>query len=85
MLAAPPPVLFFVWSFAVKKTFPWHVLVFLAPALVIYSLFSALPLADTLRLGLYTIDESGSTILPAWQLRHHPVDPQWSQSFWNAM
>nr|WP_232429682.1 MULTISPECIES: sugar ABC transporter permease [unclassified Janthinobacterium] len=60
--------------------------VFLAPAVLVYSLFSALPLLDTLRLGFYATSESGhysfaglsnyATIL---------LDPQWSQAFWNAM
>ncbi len=69
-----------------KRAFPWHVIVFLAPAVLAYSLFSALPLIDTLRLGFYTTSESGrhsfaglanyATIL---------LDPQWSQAFWNAM
>ena len=84
--AAPPPVFLFVWSFAVKKAFPWHVAVFLAPALLIYSLFSALPLADTLRLGLYTSDEGGQHHFAG--LANYATilfDPQWSQSFWNAM
>lgn len=84
--AAPPPVLLFVWSFAVKRAFPWHVLVFLAPALIIYSLFSALPLADTLRLGLYTTDESGAHHFAG--LANYATilfDPHWSQAFWNAM
>ncbi|MEC5162641.1 raffinose/stachyose/melibiose transport system permease protein [Janthinobacterium sp. CG_23.3] len=69
-----------------KRAFPWHVVVFLAPAVLVYSLFSALPLLDTLRLGFYATSESGhysfaglsnyATIL---------LDPQWSQAFWNAM
>lgn len=69
-----------------QQGFSWRVLVFIAPALLIYGVFSAFPLLDTLRLGLYSADETGlrsfsglanySTILN---------DPQWSASFWNAM
>jgi len=69
-----------------KQGFSWRVLVFITPALLIYAIFSALPLIDTLRLGLYSTNETGvrsfsglanySTILQ---------DPQWSASFWNAM
>ena len=69
-----------------KQGFSWRVLVFIAPALLIYAVFSAWPLLDTLRLGLYSANETGvrsfsglanySTILQ---------DPQWSASFWNAM
>ncbi|HEX5683081.1 MAG TPA: sugar ABC transporter permease, partial [Ideonella sp.] len=39
----------------------WPALVFLAPALLVYTVFSAWPLADTLRLGLYATDETGGT------------------------
>ncbi len=69
-----------------QQGFSWRVLVFVAPALLIYGLFSAFPLLDTLRLGLFSADETGVrsfsglgnyfTIL---------TDPQWSASFWNAM
>lgn len=69
-----------------QQGFSWRVLVFVAPALLIYGLFSAFPLLDTLRLGLFSADDTGvrsfsglgnyATILS---------DPQWSASFWNAM
>ena len=69
-----------------QQGFSWRVLVFVAPALLIYGCFSAFPLFDTLRLGLFSADDTGvrsfsglgnyATILS---------DPQWSASFWNAM
>jgi raffinose/stachyose/melibiose transport system permease protein len=75
----------FFREFHLKTAFPWHIAVFLAPALLIYTLFSALPLLDTLRMGLYTVGDDGqahfsglanySTIL---------FDPLWSAGFWNA-
>jgi raffinose/stachyose/melibiose transport system permease protein len=36
-----------------RRAFPVHILVFLAPALLIYTLFMIYPLIDTLRLSLY--------------------------------
>jgi transposase len=42
-----------------QRHFPWHIVVFLAPAMLIYSLFRALPLLDTLRLGFFTTSETG--------------------------
>jgi raffinose/stachyose/melibiose transport system permease protein len=36
-----------------QKPFPWHIVVFLAPAVIIYSLFMIYPLVDSLRLGLF--------------------------------
>lgn len=40
-----------------RKPFPWHIVVFLAPAVIIYTLFMIYPLVDSLRLGLFAIDE----------------------------
>jgi len=62
------------------------VLVFIAPALLIYAVFSALPLLDTLRLGLYSADEFG--VVSFSGLTNYQTilgDPQWSATFWNAM
>ena len=38
----------------------WHILVFMAPAIAVYTTIMIIPLADTLRLGLYrAVDGSG--------------------------
>jgi raffinose/stachyose/melibiose transport system permease protein len=69
-----------------KQGFSWRVLVFIAPALLIYMVFSALPLLDTLRLGLYTADDTGQRTFAG--LANYTTilsDPQWSAAFWNAM
>jgi raffinose/stachyose/melibiose transport system permease protein len=69
-----------------KQGFSWHVLVFIAPALLIYAVFSALPLLDTLRLGLYSSDEFGVVTFSG--LANYQTilgDPQWSATFGNAM
>ncbi|WP_188053198.1 hypothetical protein [Iodobacter fluviatilis] len=42
-----------------QRHFPWHIVVFLAPAMLIYSLFRAIPLLDTLRLGFFKTSETG--------------------------
>ncbi|MFT5645011.1 MAG: raffinose/stachyose/melibiose transport system permease protein [Janthinobacterium sp.] len=69
-----------------KKRFPWHVMLFLAPALVIYTLFSALPLIDTLRLGFYDTSASGSHRFTGWSnYATILLDAHWSHAFWNAM
>ena len=44
----------------VRSRFPVHIVVFLAPALAIYTLFSIYPLIDTIRLSLYAGDETGA-------------------------
>ncbi len=69
-----------------KHRFSWHVLVFLAPAVLIYTAFSALPLLDTLRLGLFTTDDAGAAHFVGLANYHTILfDDAWAQSFWNAM
>jgi raffinose/stachyose/melibiose transport system permease protein len=41
-------------SSAARKRFPWHIVVFLAPAVIIYTLFMIYPLLDSLRLSFFT-------------------------------
>ena len=38
-----------------RKSFPTYILVFLAPAVLIYTLFMIIPLLDSLRLSFFTI------------------------------
>ncbi|MBX3064095.1 MAG: sugar ABC transporter permease [Anaerolineae bacterium] len=42
-----------------RKPFPTHIVVFLAPAVIIYSLFMIYPLIDSLRLSLFVRDANG--------------------------
>lgn len=42
-----------------KKTFPTHILIFLAPAVIIYTVFMVYPLINSLRLSFYTTGPSG--------------------------
>lgn len=64
----------------------WQLLVFLAPAVLIYGVFSALPLLDTLRQGLYGAEGDGPVqFVGLANFRTILLDPDWSASFWNAM
>ena len=65
---------------------PWQLAVFLGPALLIYGLFSALPLLDTLRLAFFAA-EDGQVVrfVGLHNFRAILVDPEWSGAFWNAM
>jgi raffinose/stachyose/melibiose transport system permease protein len=68
-----------------RSRFPVHIAVFLAPALVIYSLFSIYPLFDTIRLSLYAGDETGARSFVGLQKFYTLLtDPNWSVQFWNA-
>jgi raffinose/stachyose/melibiose transport system permease protein len=69
-----------------KQRFGPHVLVFLAPALVVYTAFSAWPLLDTLRLGLYATDEAGATHFAGLANFHKLLfDAHWFGAFRNAL
>jgi raffinose/stachyose/melibiose transport system permease protein len=69
-----------------RKPFPWHIPVFLAPAVLVYSTFSAVPLLDTLRLGFFTTTDTGERAYAGLaSYRTLLFDPLWSEAFWNAM
>jgi raffinose/stachyose/melibiose transport system permease protein len=44
-----------------RKPFPIHIVVFLAPAVIIYTVFMIYPLIDSLRLSLYAEAKTGET------------------------
>lgn len=69
-----------------KPVFPWHIAVFIAPAVLIYSMFSALPLLDTLRLGFYASSDAGQhSFVGLNNYQTILFDSAWSSAFWNAM
>jgi len=69
-----------------KQRFGPHVLVFLAPALIVYTAFSAWPLVDTLRLALYGTDESGGMHFAGLANFHKLLfDAHWFAAFRNAL
>lgn len=68
------------------RKFPLHIVVFLAPATLVYTVFMVYPLADSVRLSFYTQDASGA--LRYAGLANYVTmltDSEWSASFWNAL
>lgn len=68
-----------------KRPFRWHIVVFLAPAVLIYTAIMIIPLFGTLNLSLFTRAEDGSRVfvgLANFQTLFG--DPRWSDAFWNA-
>jgi raffinose/stachyose/melibiose transport system permease protein len=66
---------------------PWatHIVVFLAPAALVYTAFSVYPLLDTIRLSLYAADASGDlAFVGLGNFATLLTDPLWSGPFWNA-
>ena len=69
-------------SFAV----PMHVIVFLAPATLIYTLFMVYPLADSIRLSFFATTEDGGQVYVGLQnYVTIMTDALWSEPFWNAL
>ncbi|MGX9179155.1 carbohydrate ABC transporter permease [Mesorhizobium sp. BHbdii] len=70
---------------APKRPFRWHIGVFLAPAVLVYTGIMILPLFGTLQLSLFrTIDQS-QVFVGLANFRALFGDPRLSQSFWNAL
>ncbi|MDJ1158169.1 sugar ABC transporter permease [Chelatococcus sp. SYSU_G07232] len=68
-----------------RRGWPLHIVVFLAPAVLVYSLFSIYPLIDTIRLSLFTTDEAGLYHFVGLDNFGRLIgDPTWSGPFWNA-
>jgi raffinose/stachyose/melibiose transport system permease protein len=66
---------------------PWtaYVVVFLAPAAIVYTVFSIYPLFDTIRLSLYGEDQSGvEHFVGLDNFVALLTDPRLSGPFWNA-
>ncbi len=69
----------------IRRPWRWHILVFLAPALLVYSALMIVPLAETLRLSLFTSKEQIVSFVGFDNFATLFGDPRWSKSFWNAL
>jgi raffinose/stachyose/melibiose transport system permease protein len=63
----------------------WHILVFLAPAVLVYSALMIFPLFGTLRLSLFTAEGQEQIFIGLENFRTLFRDERWSSSFWNAL
>jgi raffinose/stachyose/melibiose transport system permease protein len=68
-----------------KRPFRWHIGVFLAPALLVYSAIMILPLAGTLQLSLFRNVDQHQVFIGFDNFRTLFGDPNWSVNFWNAL
>ncbi|WP_219703025.1 carbohydrate ABC transporter permease [Marinomonas lutimaris] len=68
-----------------KKPFPWHLVFFLGPGLLIYVVFSVYPLLDTLVLSLYNEQQGQTSFIGLQNFITLVTDDTWSQAFWNAL
>ena len=63
----------------------WHIAVFLAPAVLVYTALMIVPLVETLRLALYTEADGARVFVGLDNLRTLLGDPRWAAEFWNAL
>lgn len=69
-----------------RKPFPFHILVFLAPATIIYTIFMVFPLIDSLRLSLFLPNEQGQVVFVGLENYFTLMtDEFWSERFWGAL
>ena len=69
-----------------RRPFRFHIIVFLAPATIVYSLFMIWPLADTLRLSLFDADNTGAQTFVGIENYETLFGVEhWSSQFWNAL
>ena len=67
------------------KRIRWHIIVFLAPAVLVYTAVMIFPLFNTLRLALYAEIENARVFVGLANFRTLFGDPLWSEAFWNAL
>ena len=63
----------------------WHVVVFLAPAVLVYTAVLIYPLFATLVLALYGEVEGARVFVGLDNIATLLGDPRWSERFWNAL
>ncbi len=68
-----------------KQPRRWHIIVFLAPAVIVYSAIMIFPLFATLRLSLFTEIDQARVFVGLQNFYTLFGDPRWSASFWNSM
>ena len=70
---------------AARKPFRWHIVVFLAPAVLVYTAIMIIPLFGTLNLSLFNKGPDGVSFVGLGNFETLFGDPRWSASFWNAL
>jgi raffinose/stachyose/melibiose transport system permease protein len=68
-----------------RRPIRWHIGVFLAPAVLVYTALMIVPLAATLNLSLYNVTDRMSHFVGLANFRTLFGDPLWADAFWNAL
>ncbi len=70
---------------AAKAQIRWHIAVFLAPAVAVYTAVMIWPLFNTLRLSFFSKIDQERVFVGLENFRRLFLDPIWSEQFWNAL
>jgi len=68
-----------------NKLFPWHIVVFLAPAVIIYTMWMIFPIFNSLWLSLNRTTDGAQTFVALQNYQTLFGNPQWSKPLWNAI
>lgn len=68
-----------------REPFRWHIAIFLAPAVLVYTAIMILPLAGTLQLSLYKSVGNEAIFAGLENFRTLFGDPRVASQFWNAL
>ncbi len=68
-----------------RRAVRWHILVFLAPAFVVYTAVMILPLIETLRLSLFNVVDGEMAFVGLANFQRLFGDPRLAADFWNAL
>ncbi len=68
-----------------RRKIRWHIPVFLAPAILVYTALMIVPLFSTLKLSLYKDVDHTQVFAGLDNFRTLFGDPRWSKDFWNAL
>ena len=70
---------------APRRKIRWHIPIFLAPAVLVYSALMIFPLFSTLKLSLFKDIDQQQVFVGLENFRTLFGDPRWSHDFWNAL
>ncbi|MGB8813251.1 MAG: sugar ABC transporter permease [Paracoccaceae bacterium] len=70
---------------AARKPFRWHIPVFLAPAVLVYTAIMIVPLFGTLNLSLYELKGTNRIFVGSGNFAKLFGNHIWSDAFWNAL
>jgi raffinose/stachyose/melibiose transport system permease protein len=68
-----------------RKPIRWHIPVFLAPAVLVYTAIMIIPLFGTLNLSLYNEVGDNRVFVGLANFAKLFGDPRWADAFWNAL